>query len=123
MYSQNAENSSTEGFFKRLFQKARIDNPFIDKFNFNQDINQLSLLKVLWITFLVMSYIFCKHNLESLTRKLEKADLAVKEMRASYISYKSRYMFKSKHSEVSRKLGAIGMDKNIEPPIKIVIEE
>lgn len=79
--------------------------------------------QVLWFTMLVFIYIFFQHRIETLIVRMEKAEVKMKEMRATYIAQKANYMFESKHSEISKKMEPIGLDKNIEPPIKIVVED
>jgi hypothetical protein len=79
--------------------------------------------KVAWVFGLVLIYIFFQHNIETLIVRMEKAEVKMKEMRAAYITNKASYMFESKHSEISKKMSSIGMDTNIEPPIKIVVTE
>ncbi len=73
--------------------------------------------------FLVIIYIFFQHNFDSLIRRLDKTESEIKEKRAAYISHKSSYMFESKHSQVSKALEERGLNRNIEPPIKIVTED
>jgi hypothetical protein len=82
-----------------------------------------SVRKVAWVFGLIFIYIFFQHNIETLIVRMEKAQVKMKEMRAAYITEKAGYMYESKHSEISKKLESIGMDKNIEPPIKIVVKE
>lgn len=82
-----------------------------------------SVKKVAWMLVLIMIYIFFQHNIETLIVRMEKAEIRMKETRAAYITNKAGYMFESKHSEISKKMSAIGMDTNIEPPIKIVVQD
>ncbi|SOE21486.1 hypothetical protein SAMN06298216_1950 [Spirosomataceae bacterium TFI 002] len=82
-----------------------------------------SVKKVGWVFGLIMIYIFFQHNIETLIVRMEKSEVKMKEMRAAYITNKAGYMFESKHSEISKKMSSIGMDTNIEPPIKIVVQD
>jgi Bacteriodetes cell division protein (FtsL-like) len=93
------------------------------KVEIDEKLSPTMLRKVFWIMFLITIYIFFQHNFDSLIRKLNTTERAVKEQRASYISYKSKYMFASKQSEVEKKLEGRGFEKNAQPPIKISIEE
>ncbi len=123
MISNSSQSPGRASVFRKLFSRIRLENPFIDQLNISEELNKMPLGKVAWVTMLVIFYIFFQHNMESLTRKLERAEIDMKEIRATFISHKSRYMFNSKHSEVSKKLVNRGMGLNVEPPVKIIIEE
>jgi hypothetical protein len=82
-----------------------------------------SVKKVGWIFGLILIYIFFQHNIETLIVRMEKAEIKMKESRAAYITNKAGYMFESKQSEISKKMSAIGMDSNVEPPIKIIVKD
>lgn len=79
--------------------------------------------KMVWCFMLVFIYIFFQHNIETLVKRKEKAEVQMKESQASYIGQKATYMYESKHSEVSKKMKDLGMIQNMEPPIKIIVED
>lgn len=79
------------------------------------------LLKIMWVCFLVVVYIYFQHNYDKLVRKTADAEEAVDKKRAEYIYHKSKYLYSSKQSEIEKKLGDKGFS-NQHPPIKITIE-
>jgi Bacteriodetes cell division protein (FtsL-like) len=117
--------------------RRKVENPRANLFDFNvidplaewinnkveldEKLSRHTLRKILWIMLLITLYIFFQHNFDGLIRKLNKTSRDVNEARAAYISYKSKYMFASKQSEVEKKLAGRGFDQNGQPPIKIVI--
>ena len=109
----------------RIVQKSLIDklaswiNLTLDA---NERLSPSSLKKALWVFFLVFVYIFIQHRFDGLIRKLETTETQLQEARASYISYKSTYLFASKQSELEKQLEPLGFEKNGEPPFKIAKE-
>ncbi len=85
----------------------------------NERLSTGMIKKTLWVFFLVFVYIFIQHRFDSLIRKLEKTENQLQEARASYISYKSKYLFASKQSELEKQLEPLGFEKNGHPPFKI----
>lgn len=90
------------------------------KVEIDEKLSPTTLRKSIWVMFLILIYIFFQHNFDHLIRKLNKTERQVNEHRAAYISYKSRYMYASKQSEVEKKLENRGFDKSKTPPIKII---
>lgn len=79
-----------------------------------------ALAKVLWVGFLALIYIYFQHSFDRLIRKTEKAEKAVDEQRALFISHKANYLFASKQSEIEKKLDGQGFT-NGQSPIKISV--
>lgn len=89
------------------------------KLEIEERLSPSTLRKLMWVTAMVIVYIFFQHNFDGLIRDLNKTDRQVNEERAAYISQKSKYLYASKQSEVEQKLVEGGFDKNDTPPIKI----
>lgn len=81
------------------------------------------LKKFLWVFILSIIFIFFKHNSDKLVVRLEKDRREMNDVRATLLGQNSSYMFSSKHSEISKKLQNITDMSNLEPPIKIEVEE
>ena len=110
-------------FWSRMASKFNFFDWLEEKLNISEELPTGMLRKVCFAFFLVIIYIFFQHNFDSLIRRLDKTESEIKEKRAAYISHKSSYMFESKHSQVSKALEERGLNRNIEPPIKIVTED
>lgn len=68
-------------------------------------------------------YIANAHYSERVIRQMDKMDKEIKELRSEYITIKSDLMFRSKQSEVARRLEAKGIKELSTPPRKISTEE
>ena len=93
------------------------------KLEIDEKLSPASVKKVLWISGMVVIYIFFQHNLDGLIRKLHTTEKEVNEIRATYIYYKSKYLFASKQSEVEKKLETNGFERNADPPIKVSVKK
>lgn len=109
-----------EGLFSRISRKLNFYEWLSDKLHITDEVPVPLIQKVVFAFLLLFVYISFQHNIETLTRDISKAETLIKEKRASFISHKSAYMFQSKHSQVSASLSERGLNRNIEPPIKIV---
>ena len=112
-----------EPLMSRSANKFNFGEWISDTLNISEELPTSMLKKVGFAFMLVLTYIFFQHNFETLIRDLDKAEREIKEKRAEYISHKSSYMFKSKHSQVSKSLEKRGLLRNIEPPVKIVVAQ
>jgi hypothetical protein len=104
------------GFFERL-------NQWLNKrLDLGNQLPTKILKRATWICGLIVVYIFVQHSHESLIRKIDKAKTEMEEERAKYIDHKAKYMFTSKQSEIAKQLKERGLEPNIMPPNKIVVE-
>ena len=81
------------------------------------------LPKVLFVVLLGLLYIYNSHYTEKVTRKIDKIEVVVEDLRANYTTLKSNYMYASKQSEVAKKVKLIGLQESLSPPDKIVIRK
>lgn len=125
MFAQKPKSPrrDTTSRFKFSFPEFKFINNLSASFEEHGLLPAKSVKKVAWVFGLIIVYIFFQHNIETLIVRMEKAEIRMKETRAAYITNKAGYMFESKHSEISKKMSSIGMDTNIEPPIKIVVND
>lgn len=101
--------------------KTTIFESLKEQFGTLPDLSSDLFYKVLWFAFLGVIYIFTQNQYDKLTYKVSRAKTEMNQKRAVYISKKADYMYASKHSEISRRLEARGLDKNLMPPIKIEV--
>ena len=79
--------------------------------------------KVIFIVFFGLIYIWNSHYTERITRKIDKIEVKVEDLRANYTTLKSNYMYASKQSEVAKKVKSFGLVESLTPPNKIVIRD
>jgi hypothetical protein len=68
-----------------------------------------------------MVYIANSHYTMKNIRNIDKLSKEIKELSWEYKSLKADLMFKSKMTEVAKKVDTLGLKELIEPPKKIVI--
>jgi len=75
-----------------------------------------------FLAFLGMIYIANSHFAVNNVRRIDKLNKEVKELRWEYKSLKADLMFKSKLTEVAKKVDTLGIKELIEPPKKIIVK-
>ena len=78
---------------------------------------------ILFVTAVCIFYIGNSHYVEKTTRKIDRLQVEVEDLRADYTTLKAEYMFASKQSEVAKKVSTAGLKESLEPPHKIVLKE
>lgn len=76
---------------------------------------------LLFISFLCMLYIGNSHMAVKNIRDIDKLNKEVKELSWEYKSLKADLMFKSKLTEVAKKVDTLGIKELTEPPKKIIV--
>lgn len=77
---------------------------------------------VLFLGFLGMMYIGNRHTAENNIRKIDKLNKEVKELSWDFKTLKAELMFKSKQTEVVKRVDSVlGLKVPTEPPIKIKV--
>ena len=76
---------------------------------------------IIFLCFLVMIYIANSHWTMKNIRNIDKLSKEIKELSWEYKSLKADLMFKSKMTEVAKKVDTLGLKELIEPPKKIVV--
>lgn len=77
---------------------------------------------LIFVCVLVMIYIANSHMAISNIRKISTLNKEVKELSWEYKSLKADLMFKSKLTEVAKKVDTLGIKELIEPPKKIIVK-
>lgn len=76
---------------------------------------------LLFISFLCMLYIANSHMAVKNIRSIDKLNKEVKELSWEYKSLKADLMFKSKLTEVAKKVDTLGIKELTAPPKKIIV--
>lgn len=80
------------------------------------------LPKILFAVLLSMLYISNTHYTEKATRRIDKMQTEVEDLRADYTTLKADIMYASKQSEVARRVKEIGLKESLNPPFKVVVD-
>jgi len=80
------------------------------------------LPKVLFVVLLSLIYISNTHFAEKTTRKIDKIQSEVEDLRADYTTLKADIMYASKQSEVARRVKEMGLRESLNPPYKVVVD-
>ena len=103
---------STMAFFRKLFTDG-----VVSKESATQMLPFLVFLCVLG-----MIYIGNSHMAITNIRNIDKLQREVRDLGYEYKSLKADLMFKSKLTEVAKKVDTLGIKELVEPPKKIIIE-
>lgn len=110
---EKPEEKAEPGFFRKVFTEGVVSK---------EDATAM-LPFILFIAFLGMVYIANSHMAVNNIRAIDKLSKEVKELSYEYKSLKAELMFKSKLTEVQKKVDTLGIKELIEPPKKIIISE
>jgi hypothetical protein len=78
---------------------------------------------VFFLALLAAIHIYNSNQTIKLVREADALSKEIKEARAEYISVKSELMYKSKQSQVSKRLENTGLKELKQPPFKIIERE
>lgn len=107
------KESSTLVFFRKLFTEGVV----------SKEAATDMLPFLIFLCVLVMIYIANSHMAVKNIRNIDKLSKEVKELSWEYKSLKADLMFKSKLTEVAKKVDTLGIKELIEPPKKIIIND
>lgn len=105
------DTESSNAFFKKLFTEG-----VVSKESATEMLPFLIFLSVLCMLYIANSHMAIKN-----VRNIDKLNKEVKELSWEYKSLKADLMFKSKLTEVAKKVDTLGIKELTEPPKKIVI--
>lgn len=106
-----AKDGATTAFFRKLFTEGVI----------SKELATEMLPFLIFLCVLVMIYIANSHMAVKNIRKIGALNKEVKELSWEYKSLKADLMFKSKLTEVAKKVDTLGIKELIEPPKKLII--
>ncbi len=78
--------------------------------------------RIVFIMGLLIFYIANTHYADKIVRSTAKAKSEVEDLRADYTTLKADLMFKSKQSEVAKRVAVLGLEENLVPPYKLEVE-
>ena len=105
------KEGSTTVFFRKLFTEGVVSKESASgMFPF-----------IIFLCFLVMVYIANSHYTMKNIRSIDKLSKEIKVLSWEYKSLKADLMFKSKMTEVAKKVDTLGLKELIEPPKKFVV--
>jgi len=105
------EPESDNLFFKKLFAEGIL----------NKESATRMLPFLIFLCVLSMIYIANSHMAVKSIRSIDQLNKEVKELSWEYKSLKADLMFKSKLTEVAKKVDTLGIKELTEPPKKIVV--
>lgn len=105
------ESENANVFFKKLFVDGAV----------SKEAATAMMPFLVFISLLTMLYIGNSHMAVKNIRDIDKLNKEVKELSWEYKSLKADLMFKSKLTEVAKKVDTLGLKELIEPPKKIII--
>lgn len=105
------EQESINLFFKKLFIDGVV----------SKEAATAMLPFLIFLALLTMLYIANSHMAVKNIRDIDKLNKEVKELSWEYKSLKADLMFKSKLTEVAKKVDTLGIKELTEPPKKIII--
>ena len=79
--------------------------------------------RIAFIMGLLIFYIANTHYADKIVRNTAKLKSEVQDLRADYTTLKADLMFKSKQSEVAKRVAILGLEESLTPPYKIEIEK
>ena len=107
-----APESNTVLFFKKLFNEGVVSKETATEM----------LPFLVFLCVLGMIYIGNSHMAVTNIRNIDKLNKEVTELNWEYKSLKADLMFRSKLTEVAKKVDTLGIKELIEPPKKIIVE-
>lgn len=78
---------------------------------------------IFFLAGLAIIHIYNSHLAIKTVRRCDELSKEIKEARAEYISVKSEFMYRSKQSQVAKRLEGTGLKELTQPPIKITETE
>ncbi len=106
------EKMDSNSFVSRLFNDGLVSKEQASK----------ALPFLCYLALLGMIYIGNSHFAMNNLRTINKLNTEVKELRWEYKSLKADLMFKSKMTEVAKRVDTLGIKELIEPPKKIIVK-
>jgi outer membrane murein-binding lipoprotein Lpp len=98
-------------FFRKLFNEGAVSKESATEM----------LPFLIFLSVLCMLYIANSHMAVKNVRKIDQLSKEVKELSWEYKSLKADLMFKSKLTEVAKKVDTLGIKELTEPPKKIIV--
>jgi hypothetical protein len=111
------KTSSTKTVFQMFESSLGLNNVLVKGLPVRQ------MPKIFFVMGLLIFYIANTHYADKIVRKIAKTKSEVEDLRADYTTLKADLMFKSKQSEVAKRVAKLGLEESLVPPYKIEVEE
>ncbi len=79
--------------------------------------------RITFVMGMLIFYIANTHYADKIVRNTAKLKIEVEDLRADYTTLKADLMFKSKQSEVAKRVAEMGIEETLTPPYKIELEK
>lgn len=109
---ESAKEGSATAFFRKLFVEGAV----------SKEAATDMLPYLIFLCVLGMIYIANSHMAVKNIRDIDRISKEVKELSWEYKSLKADLMFKSKMTEVAKKVDTLGLEELVEPPKKIIVQ-
>ncbi len=106
------KEGSATAFFRKLFVDGAV----------SKEAATDMLPYLVFLCVLGMIYIANSHMAVKNIRDIDRISKEVKELSWEYKSLKADLMFKSKMTEVAKKVDTLGLEELVEPPKKIIVQ-
>lgn len=113
---QDQEKKEKKSLFSKLESITKLDPAF------EHGLPVKFMPYIIYITLVGIFYIGNTHYAEKTSRKINKVQNEVEELRADYTTLKANFMIDSKQSEVAEKVKRLGLEESIVPPYKIDLD-
>ncbi len=121
------EEPEAEEKIEQSKQEEAVPSPlqvFFTKGVISKEVATAALPFIVFLAFLAMIYIGNRHTAENNIRKIDKLNKEVKELSWDFKTLKAELMYKSKQTEVVKRVDStLGLKVPVEPPIKIKISQ
>lgn len=114
---KNEKSSTKGGGLFGLLAKLKIAG------NLETGLPVKHLPKIAFALVLGVLYVWNSHYAEKATRKIDKLETEVEDLRADVTTLEADYMYSSKQSEVAKNVKKLGLEESKEPPYKIVVDK
>ncbi|MGW8121366.1 FtsL-like putative cell division protein [Roseivirga echinicomitans] len=114
---KSEKSSSNGGGLFGLLAKLKIAG------NLETGLPVKQLPKVAFALVLGVIYVWNSHFAEKASRKIDKLETEVEDLRADVTTLEADYMYSSKQSEVAKNVKKLGLEESKEPPYKIVVDK
>lgn len=115
--SQKKTESTGSGMFGYIESGLNFDNFFEEGKPFRY------LPQLLYVLFLGVLFIANSHYTDRMNKKHDRLKREVEDLRVDYTTLKAEYMLETKQSEVSKRVGKMGLILGTKPPVKIEVTE
>jgi hypothetical protein len=78
---------------------------------------------LMYCVVLGLSFVYIEHNYENRSRQIDKLTTKVRELNWAFKDEKTKLMFLTKQNEIANKAMDLGLQENIVPPNRIVINQ